>query len=233
MLRLQDAVQPLDVAVLPAKAVPIQFRQFAVALELADDAVVERDVHPPADVIPVRQFGTVQSERFHQVQAVRQRQQIQCVDGAHDHPDRHHVGVRVVVDAVVGRVGIAGVEFVGPDDAPDAEAFALFVVGGQADEEAGDLGQQLRAVVDQVGEVAGDLVELPRVVGDGDTDVVRAGAGVRIPVAAARIEVQPLTFLASVAAGLPGKHRTRSSRPPRRRDVPPAGAGSGSRAATG
>ncbi len=108
-----------------------------------------------------------------------------------------------------GAVGIAGVELVGPDDAPDAEALSVLVVGGQADEEARDLGQHLRAVVDQVGEVAGDLVELPRAVGDGDADVVRACAGVGVPAAAARIEVQPLAFLASVAAGLPGIHRAR------------------------
>ena len=209
VLRLQDAVQPLDVAVLAAKAVPIQFRQFAIALELADDAVVERNVHPPADLLPVRQLGAVQPERLHQVQPVRQRQQVQRVEGAHDHPDRHDVRVRVVVDAVVGRVGIAGVELVGPDHAPYPEALAFFVVGGQADEEACDLGQQLGAVVDQVGEVAGDLIELPRVVGDGDSDVVGVGAGVRVPATAARIQVQPLTFLAPVAAGLPGEHRAR------------------------
>ena len=132
-----------------------------------------------------------------------------------------------------GRVGIAGVELVGPDDAPDAVAVALFVVGGPADPEPGDLGQHLGAVVDQVGQVAGDLVELPHVVGDGDTDVVRAGAGIRIPAAAARIEVQPLAFLAAVAAGLPGEHRAGVAGRARRRGGPPAAAGSGSAAATG
>src|SRR6185369_9641677 len=100
----------------------------------------------------------------------------------------------------------------GPDDAPDAEAAAIFVVGGLADEEAGDLRQHLRAVVDQVREVAGDLIELPRAVGDGDADVVSPRAGVRVPVATARIQVQPLAFLASVAAGLPREHRTRVAR---------------------
>ena len=64
VLCLEDAVEALDVAVLPAVAVPVQFLQPAVSLELADDAVVEGDVHPSAYLIPVRQFGTVQSERF-------------------------------------------------------------------------------------------------------------------------------------------------------------------------
>ena len=158
------------------------------------------------------QLVTAQPECLQQVQPVRQREQIEGVEGAHDHPDRHHVGVRVVVDAVVGGVRIAGVELVGPDDALDAEAFVSVVVAGQADQEARDLGEHLRAVVDQVGQVPGDLIELPRVVGDGDTDVVRPGTGVRIPATAARIEMQPLAFLASVAAGLPGKHRARMAR---------------------
>ena len=64
VLGLEDAVEALDVAVLPPVAIPVQFRQVAVSLELADDAVVERDEHPSAHLIPVRQFGIVQSERL-------------------------------------------------------------------------------------------------------------------------------------------------------------------------
>ena len=99
-------------------------------------------------------------------------------------------------------------EFIGPDDAADAVPIALFVVGGPADKEACDLRQHLRAVVDQIREIPGDLVELPRVVRDGDADVLCASAGVGIPPTAARIEVQQLAFLTPVAAGLPREHRT-------------------------
>ena len=105
-------------------------------------------------------------------------------------------------------------EFIGPDDASDAVAIAFLVVGGPTHPEARDLGQHLRAVVDQVGEIPGDLIELPGAIGDGDADVVRASARVGIPPAAARIEVQALAFLASIAAGLPREHRTGVARRP-------------------
>ena len=72
VLGFQDAVEPLDVAVLAAEAVPIQFCQFAVALELADDPVVERHVHPSADFLPVGQLVAAQPQRLQQVQPVRQ-----------------------------------------------------------------------------------------------------------------------------------------------------------------
>ena len=54
----------------------------------------------------------------------------------------------------------------------DFQPRALFVVAGPAHEEACDLRKHLRAIVDQVSEIPGDLVERPRTVGDGDTDVV-------------------------------------------------------------
>ena len=69
-------------------------------------------------------------------------------------------------------------------------AIVFLVVCRSADPEPCNLGQHLGAVVDQVRQVAGDLVELPGVVGDGDTDVMRAVAGIGVPPAASRIEMQ-------------------------------------------
>src|SRR5215469_12450211 len=55
--RAQDPVEPLDVLVLRAVGVPIEFFQVAIALELADDSVaVEGDKHPAAHVLPQRQL---------------------------------------------------------------------------------------------------------------------------------------------------------------------------------
>jgi hypothetical protein len=54
-LGTQDPVEPLDVPVLGAVGVPVQFFEVRVTLELADDAVtVERDEHPAAHVLPQR-----------------------------------------------------------------------------------------------------------------------------------------------------------------------------------
>src|SRR5438105_14553796 len=51
--RLQDPVQPLDVAVLPAISLPVKFLQVLVALELADDSVlVEWHEHPATHIPP-------------------------------------------------------------------------------------------------------------------------------------------------------------------------------------
>jgi hypothetical protein len=50
--RLEDAVQPPDVAVLLAVGLPAEFGPVAVAVELADDALVERYAQPPRDLLP-------------------------------------------------------------------------------------------------------------------------------------------------------------------------------------
>jgi len=65
-------------------------------------------------------------------------------------------------------------ELVGTDDSPDRKAATAVIEGGQADPKACDLGKNLGAVVDEVLTITGRLIVLPRVVGDGETDVVRA-----------------------------------------------------------
>ena len=66
--RLQDPVQPLDVAVLSAISLPVQFLQVFVTLELADDPVaVERDEHPTAHVPPHRQLVVVDAQPLAQL----------------------------------------------------------------------------------------------------------------------------------------------------------------------
>ena len=99
----------------------------------------------------------------------------------HNDPHRHHVGVGIVVDTVVGPVGVAGVELIGSDNPTNHVAALGFIELSAADPEPGDLGQHLGAVLDQVLQVAGDLVVLPDVVGDGDPDVMGPGAGIRVP----------------------------------------------------
>jgi len=84
---------------------------------------------------------------------------------------------------------------------------------GQSHPETGDLDQHLGAVVDEKLAVAGHLVVLPRVVRDGEADMMCARAGIRIPPSGLRIEVEFLADLASVAARLPGIHRAEIARP--------------------
>src|SRR6478672_13782313 len=85
-------------------------------------------------------------------------------------------------------------ELVGANDAVDVIAIVLLVVRRSAGPEPGDFGQHLGAVVDQVREVPGDLVVLPDVVGDGDTDVMCAVAGIGVPPAGSRIQMQLRDF---------------------------------------
>src|SRR5262245_43050326 len=56
-LRTQDPVEPLDVPVLRAVGVPVEFFEVAVTLELADDSILEeRHEHPAAHVLPQPQL---------------------------------------------------------------------------------------------------------------------------------------------------------------------------------
>ena len=236
VVRLQDAVQALDVAVPLAQSGPVQLGQVAVTLELTDHTAtgrwagsgcgVERHEHPAADVVPLIQFAAMDTQAFEQIQSIPERHRVQGVEGPHDRPHRHHVGIGVVVDPVIGAVGVAGVELVGTDHAADDVAALTFVELGPADPEPGDFGEHLRAVLDEVFQVSGHLVVLPDVVGHGDADVVCAGAGVRVPPAGVGVEVEGLALLPAVAAGLPGEHRTGptglAGRPPRLRQSPVA-----------
>ena len=94
-------------------------------------------------------------------------------------------------------------ELVGANDAVDVIAI-VFVVVCSADPEPGNLREHLGAVVDQVRQVPGDLVVLPDVVGDGDTDVMCAVAGIGVPPAGSRIQMQ---LRASSRPSLPDCHR--------------------------
>ena len=125
VLGFEDAVEALNVAVPLPVGVPIQFGQFVVTLELADHAVVERNEHPPADVDPSAQVPRRSARAFRAGPAGWQRHQLESLHGPQDHPHRHHIGVGVVVDALVRPVRVARMEFIGPDDSVDAVAIAL------------------------------------------------------------------------------------------------------------
>ena len=102
---------------------------------------------------------------------------------------------------------VAGVELVGADDAPDDVAAVGVVVLGEAHPEPRNLDEHLAAAVGEEIAVGGGLVVLPDVVGDREADVVRTGAGIRVPPSRVRVQVQAGALLAPVAAGLPREHR--------------------------
>jgi len=57
-LRLQQSIQPLDVAVLLPVALPVELAQLLIALELCEHPVgVEHDLHLAGDVAPALQLG--------------------------------------------------------------------------------------------------------------------------------------------------------------------------------
>src|SRR5215217_5706318 len=101
----------------------------------------------------------------------------------------HHVGVGVVVQAGIVAVRVAVVVLVRPHHPADLVAVGGVVVAGDAGPEAGDLQQHLGAVGGQERQVAGDLVVLPDVVGDGEVDVALAVGAVEQPAARAWVQV--------------------------------------------
>ena len=167
--------------------------------------------HQTADLVPPFQFATADSEGLQQVQPVAKGQGVKRVEGAHDHPHRHHIRVGVVVDAVIGAIGVTGVELIRPDHTADDVAPQWLVELRPAHPEPGYLGEHLGAVGDEVLQIAGHLVVLPDVVGHRDSDVVGPCAGIGVPTSGVRIEVQLLTFFPAVAARLPREHRSRVS----------------------
>ncbi len=103
-------------------------------------------------------------------------------------------------------------KLVGAHHAANLVAPALVVEARDARPEAGDLEDQLGAVELQELDVVGDLEVLPDVVGDGAADVALQVGVVGHPALRARVQVELLGLLLSVAAALPGKHRPLETR---------------------
>ncbi len=207
-LRFQDPIEAMDDAVAFAIPLPVELFELLVALELADHAVaVEHDEHLAAHVVPSVKLLLVERELGPQGLPSRCRQQRECLERALREPCRHHVGVRVVVQPGSVRVRVSVVVLVGAHHATDLVPIARAVVGGQRCEEACDLDDELRAVEAQERQIAGDLVVLPDVVGDRQTDVALAVRVVGHPPARPRVQVDDLALLAAVAPALPREHR--------------------------
>ncbi len=174
----------MNVAIFLSVRFPVQLLKLIETVELADDPVaVERDVHPAADLVPSRQLVIAQPKVGPYVPAMGQGQQPQGIDGAGEHPGRHDVGVRIVVDAGHVRVGVALVELVGTHHSKDLVPIAPFVVLDLAGPEPRDLDQHLGPVERHEVHVARDLVVVPYIVGDGETDVAFKVRMVRYPLA--------------------------------------------------
>src|SRR5690606_13114611 len=156
---LQYPVQAPDVPVAPAVALPVEFRQVRVPVELADDAVVPGHVQGAGHLLPAVQLGRVQARPLVELTAPGFRQLTQHVEGVGQHPGGGDVGVRVVVQAGPVGAGVGVVVLVGADDAPDAVPAEVRVVGRRAGPEAGDLQQHLGAPgVQELGVAGGRAV---------------------------------------------------------------------------
>ncbi len=98
-------------------------------------------------------------------------------------------------------------KLVGAHYAADLVTPTLVIEARDARPEAGDLKNQLRAVGVQKLDIVRDLEVLPDIVGDGTADVALQVGVVGHPALRARVQVERLRFLLTVAAALPGKHR--------------------------
>ena len=103
-LGLQDPVEAADVAVPVPVGVPVQFGEVAVAVELADDARRGRAPAAARETSSQRgELAGVEHRCARTAPAARFGKAPQDVQGAGEHPGGGDVGVRVVVQARVGR----------------------------------------------------------------------------------------------------------------------------------
>ena len=171
-LGAEDPVEALDVRVSRAVAVPVEFLQVLVTLELADDAVaVEGDEHLAADLLPSLDLVVLQADPHAQNVAPARGQEVEHLLRGLADPGHHHVRVRVVAQPALVRVRILLVELVGAHHAVDLPAIAVGVEVRDRGPEARDLEHHLGAVVAQEVDVMSDLVVVPDVVEDRGVDV--------------------------------------------------------------
>src|SRR5205823_2850115 len=64
ILRLQDEIEPLNIAVAGTIVLPVQLGQLVVAFKLAYETIaIEWQIHPAADVVPTRDLFGRQAEQ--------------------------------------------------------------------------------------------------------------------------------------------------------------------------
>ena len=205
-LGLEDPVEALDVAVLRAVGVPVQFLEVGVALELADDPVVERHEHPAADVLPP--LDLLVAELQPGADGVRAwcRQQVEQVRGDVADPRHEDVGVGVVAQAALGRARVLLVVLVRAHDAVDLVALPLGRVMGDRRPEPCDAEHELRALGLEEQRVLGGGDVLPDVVEDRRADVPLVVGQVDVPRPRHRVEVDLLGLLGAERCALPREH---------------------------
>ena len=210
-LGFENEVQPADVAVGGAVAVPVQLDQVLVAVELTDHPVVDWHGQPAAQVRPARRLLWVHAEPGDQLVALVSGQQGQGLGGPPAHPGSQDVGVGVVLHALPRSLGIAVVVLIGAHHPGDVEAVRRRVVGSQGRKQPRDLDDQLGAAFGEPGQVAGGLVVLPGVVGDGQADVQLPAGVVRHPSTGSQVEQLGRGLFPAVAAALPREHCSRQA----------------------
>ena len=99
-------------------------------------------------------------------------------------------------------------EFIGTHHATDLVTVRVPVQGRHAGPEQGDVEHQLGAIELQKLGVMGDLKVLPYIIGDRTSDVTLKIRIIRHPTLRVRVEIELVGLFLSVAAALPGKHRT-------------------------
>ncbi len=112
----------------------------------------------------------------------------------------------MVVQARLVAAGVAGLKFIRAADAMDFVSLMGFAKVGQTAPETGNLKKHLGSVKGEKFHIAGNLIVLPDIEGDGGVDVALQAGVIRYPAAGPRVVVQTLALLPAVAAALPGIH---------------------------
>ncbi len=216
-LSLQDPVEALDVAVPLSVGLPVELLKVLVALELADDTVMERDEHLVDHLLPEPHLAATQPQALGELHPPAHGQGLEHVKGTAKHPHRHDVRVGVVVHARILGPRVPGVKLVGPHHPPDDEAIQVGIKGRQGGPVAGDVKDHLGSLLLEEAEVAAGLVVVPGRERHRQTRMSLQPADVRQPSPRQRVEVNQLAHLATVAAGLPGVERAAQATGPRGR----------------
>src|ERR1700730_7371147 len=205
--RLQDPVQPLDVAVLSAISLPVQFLQVFVTLELADDPVaMEGHEHPAAYLLPLPDPRDARPQPVPQEGAAAFGEHLEQRGRGLHQPGHHDVRIGVVAQSRFIGARILLVELVGTHHAVDLVAITLRVEMRDARPEASYLEHHLGAVLEQKVLVGSGLKVMPDVVEDGRVHVALDAAQVRLPDPRARVHMDDLRLLGAITSALPGIH---------------------------
>ena len=188
-------------------SLPVEFLEFIITLKLTDDAaVMETQPHFAAYVLPMVQLLFFKRQNFKDFTSPVLRYDLKHFQGLGENPNRHDIGIGVVVESRLTGIRIGFMIFIWSHNAQDFITVKLRIIRCNTGPEASDLQNHLGTVKRQEFQILSSLIILADIIYYGRVYMTLISGIIRNPSAGLGIQMDFLGFLPAIASALPGIH---------------------------